>query len=93
MREYSTAISLLPWYNPDNQRKAVEAAKKVEEHLETMKLHSHSPEIYATERSRMYAQTAVVQRLWDADMDEWLIATVGKARSQLEVMEIGGTPF
>jgi len=88
MEEYSTAISLLPWYNPKNQRKAVAAAKKAEEHLETMKLHSYSPDIYAVERRRMYAQTTVVQRLWNADMDEWL-----KVMSQSEAEEIGETAF
>jgi len=80
----------MPWFNPENRRKALISAMKAENHLETMKLHSHSQEISDVERKRFSGLAAEVNKLWDADMDEWLLDRVGKTTSQLEAEQISG---
>ena len=88
MNEYLQGVRILPWFNPKYRDKALIAAAKAENHLETMKLHAYSPEIFSIEKRRLNAQIAQVTKLWNADMDEWLSDRVGKVMSQLEAEQI-----
>lgn len=74
--EYLQGVSILPWHNIENKRKAVIAAMNAENHLETMALHEYSSEITLVEKTRLHDQLVKVSELWNQDMQEWLQATV-----------------
>ena len=80
MNEYLQGVSILPWFNSANREKALKAALKAEDHLETMKAHPLDAEIYWREKRRLNAQVAQVTKLWDKDTDEWLADRIQKAK-------------